>query len=77
MYLLARVLQDLEAVVDEFRETGLLNFTVVLGCRTVHDYKLPQDTQVQLGPLDIEQLEKKKAHTHFRDGHYGDLLYVG
>lgn len=78
MYLLARVLQDLEAMADEFRETGLLNFTVVLGCRTVHDYKLPQDTQVQLCPLYIEQLEKKKktAHAHVRDGHYGDLLYV-
>lgn len=56
MYLLVRVLQDVEAVVDEFREIALLNFTVVLGCRTVHNYKLPQDTQVQLCPLYIEQL---------------------
>lgn len=30
LYLLARLLQDLEAVLDEFREIDLLHFTAVL-----------------------------------------------
>lgn len=56
LYLLLWFLQDLEAVINEFREIGLLNCFAMLWCRTVHDHQLPQDTQIQLCPLHIKQL---------------------
>lgn len=79
LYLLARVLQDLDAVLDEFREIGLLNFTMVLWCRIVHDHQLPQDTQIQLCPLHITQLyqrtttKKTPAQVQVRASHKGRL----
>lgn len=64
LYLLACFLQDLEAVTDEFWEIVLLNVMAVPWCRTVHDHQLLQDTQVQLCPLDVIQLENKETGTY-------------
>lgn len=56
VYLLACFLQDLQTVIDDFREVVLLNFTAVPRYRMVHDQQLLKDTQVQLCSLDIAQL---------------------
>lgn len=60
VYLFACFLQDLETVIDDFREIVLLNFTAVLRYRMVHDHQLLKDTQVQLCSLYIAQLSKNK-----------------
>lgn len=60
VYLFACFLQDLETVIDDFREIVLLNFTAVLRYRMVHDHQLLKDTQVQLCSLHIAQLSKNK-----------------
>lgn len=60
VYLFACFLQDLETVIDDFREIVLLNFTAVLRYRMVHEHQLLKDTQVQLCSLYIAQLSKNK-----------------
>lgn len=49
---------------DELWEIALLNVMAVLWCRSVHDHQLLQDTQVQLCPLDVIQLENKETSTY-------------
>lgn len=60
VYLFACFLQDLETVIDHFREIVLLNFTAVLRYRMVHDHQLLKDTQVQVCSLYIAQLSQIK-----------------
>lgn len=60
VYLFTCFLQDLETVIDHFREIVLLNFTAVLRYRMVHDHQLLKDTQVQLCSLYIAQLSQIK-----------------
>lgn len=64
-YLLACFLQDLETVIEDFRDVVLLNFTAVLRYRMVHDRQLLKDTQVQLCSLDIAQLSQNKHQKAF------------
>lgn len=60
VYLSACFLQDLETVIDDFREIVLLNVTAELRYRMVHDHQLLKDTQVQLCSLYIAQLSQNK-----------------
>lgn len=60
MYLFTCFLQDLETVIDDFREIVLLNFTTVLRYRMIHDHQLLEDAQVQLCSLYIAQLSQNK-----------------
>lgn len=60
VYLFTCFLQDLETVVDDFREIVLLNFTAVLRYRMIHDHQLLEDAQVQLCSLYIAQLSQNK-----------------